>query len=218
MLVKDCMTRHPVMVAPTMSAAEAQRLMVDNKLHHLPVVGDGKRLVGLITRQRLALKPDILGSLNIWEITRQVADLKVKDVMLKRKDIYTIDPEKTVERAAQILEEHQIGCLPVIEDSVVVGLITETDLLQSYQAMLGLPAEGIRVTIRMPNQQGEFAKLMQVLSDQGWGVMGIGTYPAPRREGFYDAILKIPSLSAAEVKAAFSQIESQQIVDIRDSV
>ncbi len=218
MLVKDCMTRHPVMIASTMSATEAQRLMVDNKLHHLPVVGDGKRLVGLITRQRLALKPDILGSLNIWEITRQVADLKVKDVMLKSKDIYTIDPEKTVERAAQILEEHQIGCLPVIEDSVVVGLITETDLLQSYQAMLGLPAKGIRVTIRMPNQRGEFAKLMQVLSDHGWGVMGIGTYPAPRREGFYDVVLKIPSLSADEVKAAFSQIDSQEIIDIRDSV
>ena len=64
MLVKDCMTRHPIMVSPSTAAAEAQRLMTDNRIRHLPVVGDGKRLVGLVTRMSLAIDPAILGSLD----------------------------------------------------------------------------------------------------------------------------------------------------------
>ena len=216
MLVKDCMTRHPAMVPPTMSAAEAQKVMMENKVRHLPVVGDGKKLVGLITRQRLALKPDTLLSLSVWEIARYLADLKVKDLMLKAENVYTIGPDQTVEQAARILADYKIGCLLVIENEVVVGVLSEVDLLRSYQEMLGLPAEGVRLTMRMPNQKGEFVKLMTMLSKQGWGVMGVGTYPSPRREGFYDAVLKIPGVSLAEVEEVFSQIPGQEIVDIRE--
>jgi len=46
MLVKDYMTRHPLMAAPTMPIVEAQRYMGENNIRHLPVVGDGKRLLG----------------------------------------------------------------------------------------------------------------------------------------------------------------------------
>ena len=218
MLVKDCMTRHPIMVTPKTPAAEAQKLMTENKIRHLPVIGDGKRLLGLVTSQRLAIQADVLSSLNIWEITRRLGDLTVKDVMLKAKSVHTVEADRPVERAARLLTEHRIGCLPVIEDGVVIGLITETDLLQSYQEMLGLPVEGVRVTVRMPNQPGEFAKLTQVLVDNQWGVMGIGTFPSPRRQGFYDAVLKIPNQTADTVKDAFSQISSQEVIDLREIV
>ena len=120
MLVRDCMTRHPAMVPPTMPAAEAQGVMAENKIRHLPVVSDGKKLQGLLTRQCLALKPDMLTSLNVWEISLYLANLSVKDVMLKKSQVFTIGPDRTIERAAAILTEHKIGCLPVIEDEVVV--------------------------------------------------------------------------------------------------
>ncbi|RME51289.1 MAG: CBS domain-containing protein [Caldilineae bacterium] len=218
MLVKDCMTRHPILIAPETPAAEAQRIMAENKIRHLPVAGDGKRLLGLVTRQQLALKPDMLASLNVWEITRHLATLTVKDVMLKAAEVYTIDPERTVERAARILSEHKIGCLPVVEEGIVVGILTEIDLLHAFQQMLGLPTEGVRVTVRMPNRPGEFARLVSALGKHNLGVMGIGTFPSPRREGFYDAVLKIPRVTPAQVEAALKEIPEQTIVDIRDVV
>ncbi|MFC1976123.1 CBS domain-containing protein [Chloroflexota bacterium] len=218
MLVKDCMTRHPAMVPPTMSAAEAQKVMMENKVRHLPVVGDGKRLVGLITRQRLAFKPDTLVSLNVWEIARYLADLKVKDLMLKAGEVQTIGPEQTVERAAQILTDHKIGCLPVLEEGIVVGILSEVDLLRSFQEMLGLPAAGVRVTIRMPHQKGEFTKLTTVVAEKGWGIMGIGSFPTPRRPGFYDMVFKIPMVTVAEVQEVLGQVPEQEIVDIREVV
>ncbi len=216
MLVKDCMTRHPAMVSPTTSAAEAEKIMVENKIRHLPVVGDGKRLLGLVTRQRLTLKPDTLASLNVWEITRYLSELTVEDVMLKGKNVQTIEPDRTIERAAGYLSDYKIGCLPVIEDGVVVGILSEVDVLRAFQVMLGLPSEGVRVTIRVPNREGEFAKLLSIISKQGLGILGIGSFPAPRRPEFYDMVLKLPKVTIDDVKEVLGQAPDQEIIDIRE--
>jgi acetoin utilization protein AcuB len=224
MLVKDCMTRHPIMIAPEIPATEAQHIMAENKVRHVPVVGDGKRLLGLITRQRLALKPDTLASLDVWEISRYLTNLNVQQLMVKAENVHTIGPDRTVERAARMLADHKIGALPVLEDDdVVIGMLSEVDLLRSFQEMLGLPTDGVRVTIRMPdvrdpNQPSEFAKLMAVVAEKGWGVMGVGTFPSPRKPGHYDAVLKIPNASIAEVRDALSKIPGQEIIDAREVV
>ncbi|MFQ5400583.1 MAG: CBS domain-containing protein [Anaerolineae bacterium] len=212
------MTRHPIMIAPETLATEAQKIMSENKVRHLPVVGDGKRLVGLITRERLSLKPDVLGSLDVWEITRYLSNLTVAKVMLRVDQVFIIDPSRTIERAARMMAEYKVGCLPVVEDDVVVGIVTEVDLLHSFQEMLGLPVEGVRVTVRMPHRPGEFVKLTSTLGQQGWGVMGIGTFPTPRQENAYDAVLKIPNVNMEEVKQVLNQIPDQEVVDIRDVV
>lgn len=203
------------MISLATKAAEAENLMTESKVRHLPVVGDGKRLEGLITRQSLAIKPDLLGSLSVWEITRYLANMTVKDLMVKKGDVITIEPDKTIERAARTMSQHKIGCLPVLEEGVVVGIITEIDLMNAFQMMLGLPASGVRVTVRMPNRNGEFAKLTAALSANHWGVMGIGSFPTLRREGFYDVVLKIPGVEMAEVEAAINNIPGQEVVDIR---
>lgn len=219
MLVNDCMTRHPILISPEIPASEAQKIMAENNIRHLPVTGSGKRLKGLITRRNFALAPDVLASLDVWDITRYLSGLNVKNIMLNADKVYTITPQKTVERAARVMNEHKIGCLPVVEDgSVVVGIITESDLLDALQEMLGMPENGVRVTVRMPDRPGEFAKLSDALGEHMMGVIGIGTYPSRRREGFWDVVLKIRKVSCPEVDAALSNIPDQEIIDLRDVV
>src|SRR5512138_2453204 len=127
MLVKDYMTRHPLMVDPDMTVVEAQRYMGENNVRRLPIVGDGKRLLGLVTRQNLLVDPARLGSLDMWEIAGHLSRMTVQDVMIKAKDVITIGPDTTIEEAACIMIENKVGCLPVLEDGVIVGIITETD-------------------------------------------------------------------------------------------
>lgn len=215
MLVKDCMTRHPTLISINTPLTEAQRIMVENKIRHLSVAGSGKRLLGLVTRQRLAFKPEFLASLNVWEITRYLSSMTVKDVMLKANHVHITEPDQTVERAAKIMTDKKIGCLPVLEDGIIIGILTEIDLLLSYQVMLGLPFSGIRVTIRMPDRLGELAKITKVLGDSQLGVVSIGAYPTPRKDGFYDAVLKIPRVDQERIRQLLSQIEGQEIVELR---
>ncbi len=218
MLVKDCMTRHPIMISPETPASEAQKLMAEHGIRHLPVCGDGKRLAGLVTRSCFAINTDLLGSLDIWEISRRLADVRVAQLMIAGPKVVTVTPDRTVERAASMLNESRIGCLPVIEDDMVVGIITESDLMNALQEMLGLPSLGIRVTMRVMNQRGEFARLLDHVTSQGWGVMGIGSYPTRRDKNKYDIVLKIPEVTIDDARRVLEEISGQDLVDIRSVV
>jgi len=178
MLVKDYMTIHPLMVQPTMPVIEAQRFMGENNIRHLPIVGKGKRLLGLTTRQTLLVQPATLGSLNIWEITRFLSDLSVGDVMVKAEDVITIEKDATVEEAARIMVEKKIGCLPVLEDSIVVGIITETDLFNIFTEQLGARKAGVRLTLVVDDVKGEMSRLSGQIADVGGNIVRLTTLPA----------------------------------------
>jgi len=217
MLVKDYMTRHPIMIAPDTPAAEAQNLMLENNVRHLPVVGDGKRLIGLITRERLRVPPTDLGSLNVWEISRFLSNLKASDVMIKLNDLYLIDPDTTLEDAAQIMCKNKIGSLLVVEDEVVVGIITEVDMLAELSNLLGGDIQGVRVVIRVPDQIGEYAKVMAAITEQGWCIYASGGVPSPKTPGSWDLVIKVPDVSKDELVAVINKIEGQKVIDARET-
>jgi acetoin utilization protein AcuB len=205
------------MIQPELPAAEAQKLMVESKIRHLPVVGDGKRPLGLITRERLRIPPADLASLNVWEITRYLSHLAVKDVMVKAQDLYTIEPNAALEEAAALLIEHKIGCLPVVEDGVVVGIITETDMLVQLADLLGRHAPGLRLVVRVPEKVGGYAKVLNAFWTHGWALYATGSVPAPRRPGFWDMVLKVQGVHKEDVVAALKEIEEAEIMDVRET-
>ena len=217
MLVKNYMTRHPIMIEPHKRIFEAQQIMVENGVRHLPVVGDGKRLLGLITRQRMQVAPERLASLEVWEITRYLSDMTVENVMVKGDDLHTIDSDATLEDAADLMIRHKVGGLPVIEDGMVVGVITETDLLVELRDMLGAFESGWRVTIRVPDRLGEFTKLAEAITSKGWCIMSMGGVRAPKSPEHWDAVVKVTGSTKAELQALIDGIEDHQIVDFRET-
>ncbi|HLF90216.1 MAG TPA: CBS domain-containing protein [Anaerolineales bacterium] len=216
MFVKDYMTRHPIMIEPDKRVTEAQKLMSENKIRHLPVVGDGKRLIGMVTRARLQIPPDRLGSLNIWEITRLLSSLAVKDVMLKGADLHTISPNATIEEAAELMIQHKIGGLPVVEDGIVVGIITETDLLVELQNLLGAIEPGWRIVMRVPDRDGESVRLSSALVEKGWGIISLGCVRTPKQNDKWDIVLKVQGVSDKNnLMAVLNNIGDQEVIDVR---
>jgi acetoin utilization protein AcuB len=216
MFVRDYMTRHPVMVEQEMSIVEAQGIMAEAKVRHLPVAESGKRLVGLITRARMRIPPTELASLNVWEITRLLSNLRVKDVMIKRENVLTIDPDATLEDAARMMVENRIGALPVIEEGVVVGIITQIDMLVQLVSLLGGGVPGVRVTVRMPNRKGELAKVTGAIAAEGWGIYASGGVLTPKHPDFWDCVLKVRDVPKEELIAVIEKIEGQEVIDARE--
>lgn len=206
------------MVGPEMRVTEAQKLMTENNIRHLPVVGDGKRLLGLVTRQRLAIPPEKLASLDVWEITRFLAELTVQRVMVTGPDLHTITPDKTLEEAADMLIRYKISGLPVVEDGMVVcGIITETDLLIEFQNLLGANDAGWRVVMRVPNKVGQYRKLVRAISENNWGLMALGGVRSPRHPDKWDVVLKVRHCTKEQLIAVLQAIEEQELVDIRET-
>jgi acetoin utilization protein AcuB len=155
----------------------------------------------------------------VWDIARTLSGLTVKDIMVKAKDVVTTSQDTTIEEAASLMVERKIGCLPVVDGpppGIVIGLITETDLLAHLAEMMGSRRPGIRATVRMQDRRGELARLVNVINSQGWGIMNLGGARAPKVPEMWDAVVKIREVSRDAVYAALSQIEGQELVDIRE--
>ena len=217
MLVTDYMTRPPLMVQPAMSIVEAQRVICANTIRHSPIVGDGKRLLGLVTRQTLLVDPGRLGSLDVWGLARSLTELTVKDVMIKARDVVTVDPDATLEDAAKIMVDRKMGGLPVLEEGVVVGIITDTDLLAHLSDLLGEHVPGTRVAFRASERIGVLADVTNAIAEQGWGIYASGYVRTPKQPDHWDYVFKVRHAPKDELVAVLEQIPDVEILDVRET-
>ena len=135
MQVEQWMNRDVVTVTPEESFRTAMHLIRQKGIRHLPVV-EGKRLVGIVTDRDLRqAAPSGATSLSIHELHYVLETLAVREIMTKQ--VVTVRPDQTVEDAAMLLLGHRIGGLPVVRDGQLVGIITETDILQAFLQLRG---------------------------------------------------------------------------------
>ena len=125
------MMQKPVITAtPAMSLAEVQRVMRDHHIRHIPVVS-GKRLVGMITdRDIREASPSPATTLTRGEIAYQMETTPIKTCMTK--DVVWASPGFTMVDAAHVLLECKIGCLPVVDNGTLVGIVTDMDCLRAF--------------------------------------------------------------------------------------
>jgi acetoin utilization protein AcuB len=128
-LVKDWMICNVVTVTPDMTLPEAQRLMTEQGIRRLPVV-ENSHLVGIVTRgDTRGADPSGVTSLSTWELNDLLAKMKMGQIMTPKP--ITISQEATVGEAAQIMLEHKISGLPVVDGAgKLVGIITESDIFR----------------------------------------------------------------------------------------
>jgi len=130
MRVKEWMSASPTATGPKTSVSEAREVMRRKVIRHL-LVTEGERLVGIVTDRDIRLNlPSPATSLSVWEINYLLTKLTVGDVMTKF--VITVEPGRPIEEAARLMLEHRIGALPVVEDGLLVGILTETDLLRAF--------------------------------------------------------------------------------------
>ncbi len=122
------MTAKLVEVGPYDTLARAYELMMTHRIRRLPVL-DGERLVGILTLSDLleAKQPDPSHRMSLAEVAHELARLVVSTTM-HREPICVFDND-TVGRAAELMLQHKIGGLPVLDaDRHVVGMLTESNL------------------------------------------------------------------------------------------
>lgn len=174
MLVKDRMTLDPVTITPVTSFPEAFRIMRENRIRHLPVM-DGKKLVGVVARTDLLhASPSVATTLSVFEINYLLANLHVKEVM--SSPAITVLEDAPLEEVARLMVDKKIGCLPVMRDGTMVGLITETDIFRTFVEVLGGEEASLRVTVRVRDVRGELARLAGVIADLGGNLCSVARF------------------------------------------
>jgi acetoin utilization protein AcuB len=131
MIVRELMTGAVITAPPWMPILEARNLMVKERIRHLPVRAPGGELLGMITDRDIRLNlPSQATSLSVWEINHLLAKLTVDEVMTEV--VITVGPDIPAREAARLMIERQIGALPVVDGGILIGIVTETDLLRGF--------------------------------------------------------------------------------------
>lgn len=134
MKVRELMTKKPLTVPVDTPVVEARRTMLEHRIRHLLVTDNG-RLAGIVTDRDIRLNmPSPATSLSVWEINYLLARMTVGSVMTK--SVITVDPNRNVVEAARIMLDHKIGALPVVDGGTIIGIMTETDIMRAFAAMV----------------------------------------------------------------------------------
>lgn len=171
MFVADWMTRSVVTVAPDDSVSQAMQLMRERGIKHLPVVRDGAVLGVISDRDIKAYTPSKGTSLDVFEINYLLAKAKVKDAMGSKLTTTTADTP--VEEAALVLSEMNIGCLPVVEGDVLVGIISDRDIFRALVDITGVRHGGHRICVTVADAPGTIREITDIVRRHGFHLRGI---------------------------------------------
>ena len=115
--VRDAMTQNPRSIGASESVVEAARLMRDEHIGSLPITDD-EELVGMITDRDITTR-----------VVAEAADPKMTSVGdVVSRDLISVEPDKDLEEAVQLMASHQVRRLPVVEDGRLVGIVAQADI------------------------------------------------------------------------------------------
>jgi len=181
-----------VTVTPDTSFPEAFRIIKKRGIRHLPVVDEQQRLIGIVARTDLLhASPSMAVPSNVFEMSYLLANLHIREVMSSPP--ITVSEDAPLEEAARAMVEKKIGCLPVMRDGdpstgsgqALVGMITETDIFETFVEILGGEEASLRVTLRIRDARGELARLAGVIAGLGGNICSVAAFRGEDMEHRY---------------------------------
>ncbi len=214
MLVKERMSPNPITIRFDTPVTEAQALMKREKIHHLPVMDREGRLAGIVAEKDLLYaSPSPATTLSVYEMTSLLAKLTVDRVMSAKP--LTVTEDVPLEEAARLMADRNIGGLPVVRGPVLVGIITESDLFRVFIELFGARQKGVRVSVVLPNERGELAKVSAAITKAGGNIIALGTFLAEdTTQG--RLTVKVEGLSKEKIAETLRPL-AVRIEDIRDT-
>jgi acetoin utilization protein AcuB len=112
------------------------------------------------------------------------------------------------------MTDNKIGCLPVMRDGRLIGIITETDIFKSLLELLGSRRSGVRMTMRVPDAKGVLAKMTGEIARLGGNIVNLGVFHGKERGEAY-VVVKVQDVPRKDLVAAMETIDGV-VVDARE--
>jgi acetoin utilization protein AcuB len=184
------MSPDPKTIQADASITETIRLMKENQIRHLPVL-DGDRLVGIVSdRDVKEFSPSKATTLDVSELHYVLSKATVAEAM--RKDPFRVYPDDTIERAARIMHDNKIGCLPVVDQAgKVVGVLTQEDVFEALVTVTGCKSDTVRLQMTISDEPGSIKLVADKARAYGLHLRSILTTYVDVPDGKRELILRV---------------------------
>lgn len=216
MLIRELMIPNPPVLTPNMTMPDALMLMKEKKVHRMPVVDAQGMLVGIIAETDLHnAAPSAATLLSYWEIPSLLAKITVERLMVK--DVVTVTQETPVEDAARVMADRNIGCLPVMNDKMLIGMVTQNDIFRTFMELLGGRRKGVRIWATTASGKGTIAKITSAIAKISGDIVGMGILEINDARGDrWEITLKVQDAAKDSLVEVLKPLVLQ-FLDVRES-
>lgn len=122
--VAEIMTREPYTLGPDDSLAKARQLMAEHHIRHIPIVSAEGSLIGIVTQRDVLAAGDssVTGGAGAGENYVALSSIMTSPVQ-------TVDEHAGLRGTAMHLQKNKLGCLPVLRNGKLAGIITDSDFI-----------------------------------------------------------------------------------------
>ncbi len=167
MIAEQIMHKKVFTLRPHNTVREALTLMHEKNIRHIPITTEDMQLVGIVSQYHVR---------SFCDDNPELAEkTPLSEIMVK--DPITAHSLDFVEDIALTMYESKKSCLPVVTSGTLVGIITTTDLLQSYMVLTGATIPGSKFDIRVKNRPGLVYEITDVFKAQKANVISVLVYP-----------------------------------------
>jgi acetoin utilization protein AcuB len=191
MLVRDVMQSKLVTVNPRTTLPQAMRLAAERRIRHLPVVEDGE-LLGIVSDRDLKqAMASPATSLDVHELNYLLSRLTVAEIM--SKVVITITPLAPVEEAARLMLQEKISALPVVDGGQLVGIVTETDVLDLLVRALGAGTPSTRLDVLLEGRPAGLVEVVDAIERAGVPIASLVTLES--RAGVREIVVRVATVN-----------------------
>jgi CBS domain./ACT domain. len=194
MLIEDMMVKDVITIRKLDPIKHAAWILQNKNIRHLPVVDGNRRLIGLVTdRDIRTVAPSIFHPFE----NRDIFEQPVERIM--KTDLITVHPLDFVEEAAILFYQFRIGCLPVVSEGRLEGIITQTDVLKTFVLLAGSQKPGTQIEINVENRPGILADILNIIRKHRINVHSVLVYPRKETETEKIIVLRIETINPLPV-------------------
>ena len=127
--IEEFMTPDPYTLRQSDSINDAWEVMIGKHVRHIPITDEDNHVLGLVTQRDVLAATDPGAIREAKTASHEVkSDLTLSEIMIR--DVTVIRKEDSLRQAALYLQTHKYGCLPVVVDDRLVGIITDSDFIE----------------------------------------------------------------------------------------
>lgn len=190
MIVEQIMTKKVYTLSPQDTVKSALTLMREHKIRHLPLVNEKEEVVGLVTERDIK---SALPSFLKGEALKEHLYAPLSSIM--NSQVITGHPLDFVEEISAVFYDHKIGCLPIVNNHEIVGIITSTDLLHTMVELTGANKPGSQLEVRVKNRSGALYEVTGIFWKHRVNVHSVLIYPDPDDEIYQILVFRIDTIN-----------------------
>ncbi|MFJ8063382.1 acetoin utilization AcuB family protein [Psychrobacillus sp. NPDC096426] len=190
MLVEEIMNTSVPTLTPTHTINDALLLLKAKRIRHIPIINTAHEVLGVVTDRDLkeATPSTLLNSNN-----PEVYELPLEKIMTQNPIVG--HPLDFIEETATIFYDNRIGCLPIVSQGKLVGMITESDLLYKFIELTGSHQPGSQIEVRVPNKTGILFEVSKVFYEQKVNVLSVLVYPDKANDDYKILVLRVKTMN-----------------------